>query len=172
MPDSPQTLAAEIGPLISSSRRVIWLAAAKRMQGEGESMLCWQVLNQCRRLGPVTQSTLAEVLAQHPAGICRLLDDMEQRKLVKRARDPRDRRRMTVTITARGDAYYERFLPDLVAVIERALTPLSLRERITLRNLLRKLEGVSAASAVLRPRDLPKPDRTKPERPHQARRVS
>jgi DNA-binding MarR family transcriptional regulator len=141
----PQDLAAEIGRLIAQRRRIIWLAAAKRLQEEGESMLTFQVLGQCKRNGPTTQRTLADALAQHPAGISRVIDDMEQRKLVKRARDPRDRRRVNVAITARGEAYHEQFLPYVVEVVQTAITPLSSPERRTLRDLLRKLVNASAA---------------------------
>jgi DNA-binding MarR family transcriptional regulator len=141
-------LAGEIGPLIAQSRRVIWLAAAKRLEEEGEAILVWQALNQLTRLGPSTQRTLADALAQHPAGMSRLLDDLEQRGLVTRTRDVTDRRCVTVALTARGRAHRKHLLPYVAEVVHNAIVPLSLDERRTLRDLLRKIVGPTPVLAI------------------------
>ncbi len=141
-------LASEIGPLIAQSRRMIWLAAAKRLEAEGQSMLSFQVLGQIVRSGPRTQRSLSDALAQHPAGICRLLDDMEQDGLVERARDQEDRRRVNVAITRRGRAHHAALLPSIRAVVENAIAPLSATERETLRDLLRKVVGAGTTAGA------------------------
>jgi DNA-binding MarR family transcriptional regulator len=91
------------------------------------------------REGKSTQTALAAAVAQHPAGVSRLLDDLEKQGYVLRRRDPRDRRRMYVEASARGKRRFQEGLPEIVAAVGQSLGPLDESERRLLRDLLRKV---------------------------------
>jgi DNA-binding MarR family transcriptional regulator len=52
--------------------------------------------------GPSSQRDLGARLRQDPSDVVSLLDDLQRRDLVRRERDPDDRRRHRVSITAAG----------------------------------------------------------------------
>ena len=52
--------------------------------------------------GPMGQRALAQALRTSPAKMVGLLNELEAERLIERTRDPRDRRRHIVTITAKG----------------------------------------------------------------------
>ena len=129
----------ELGLLIGRTRRIVWTHAARRLEGSGETVLAWQLLSQLVREGKSTQTALAAAVAQHPAGVSRLLDDLEKQGYVVRRRDPHDRRRMYVEASARGKRRFQEGLPEIVAAVDQAFEPLSESERRLLRDLLRKV---------------------------------
>jgi DNA-binding MarR family transcriptional regulator len=134
-----QKLFQEIGQFMPRVRRAVWAEATRRLGAVGETMLAWRVLGCVRRCGPLTQRELADAVAQHPAGVCRLLDDLERRGLVKRTRNTKDRRRMMVSLTTAGRRRWHALLPEVVQSMGHALEPLSGAEVRTLRDILRKL---------------------------------
>ena len=84
------------------------------------------------------QSAIAEALQLDRSQLVGLLDGLEDRGLVERKRDPADRRRHTVTLTAEG----ARALDGMRAIVKRVeqefLAPLSADERKTLFELTRR----------------------------------
>ena len=125
--------------LLAKTRRMVWTNATRRLDESGESMLAWQVLALLVRTGKRNQTEVSVALAQHPAGVSRLLDDLERQGYVARARDVVDRRRVCVDATARGRRRYRSILPEVLVGVERALEPLSDSERRSLRDMLRKV---------------------------------
>lgn len=138
-------LTAELGMLISKSRKMIWSTAARRLEIAGESMLTFNLLGHLVRAGATTQRELANATAQHPAGISRLLEDLETQKLVRRRRDTKDRRKVYVEASTKGRASFNAMFPRVVLAVDQALAPLSMGERRTLRSLLHKLVGETSA---------------------------
>ena len=92
----------------------------------------------------MSQLELARLTAQHPAAVCRTLEDMERRKLVRRVRDARDRRRVLVSATPHGRALFDRIHPEVILGVDEALRQLSRADRTKLRALLRKLVAAAA----------------------------
>ncbi len=142
LPDRRQVLG--LGSLIARSRRLVWAAGARRLESHGESILVWSLLNQLEKLGPLTQRELASVAGQHPAGVSRLLAQLEAEQLVRRARDQQDRRKVRVEVTEQGLSRLAKMDPELGAASRDVLSPLSAAEQATLRALLEKLLGAQA----------------------------
>lgn len=132
-------LAGELGLLLAQARRLTWYRAAQRLEKRGYSVHAWQLLNHLNRLGPSSQRELATSVAQHPAGVSRMLDELEAQKWVARRRAAADRRKLVVALTARGRAVLCDMKPEVEAGADEALSRLSLPEQETLRALLRKL---------------------------------
>jgi DNA-binding MarR family transcriptional regulator len=136
-----RSLVEELGMLIGRTRRIVWTNAARQLEASGETVLAWQLLSHLVREGKSTQTALAGAVAQHPAGVSRLLDELEKQRYVVRQRDPSDRRRMYVEASARGKRRFQEGLPEIVAAVDQALEPLRESERRLLRDLLRKVAG-------------------------------
>jgi MarR family transcriptional regulator, lower aerobic nicotinate degradation pathway regulator len=89
-----------------------------------------------------TQGEIADVLGYDRGQLVGILDDLEERGFVERRRDPNDRRRQVVTLTAAG----RRALAKMRALAEQVdndyLAPLSDEERETLHALLLRLAEV------------------------------
>jgi len=83
-----------------------------------------------------TQAALAEVLMIDPSRLVALLDSLEERELIARQRDPHDRRRHVVSITARGVAELERMRQVMKAMESEFFAALTPAEQATLHALL------------------------------------
>ena len=94
--------------------------------------------------GPASQQGLAEALSLDPSNVVGLLNELEERGLIVRRRDPADRRRHIVELSATGagelclaQARLSRVEDDLLGVLTAA-------ERATLYRLLaRAVDGVA-----------------------------
>lgn len=89
--------------------------------------------------GPVTQKALIERLDVDPSVLVALLNDLEGDDLVRRRRDPADRRRHIVEITSEGNSRLRKSDVALDTVERELFADLSERELTTLRRLLDKL---------------------------------
>ncbi|MBJ7332399.1 MAG: winged helix-turn-helix transcriptional regulator [Solirubrobacteraceae bacterium] len=99
------------------------------------------VLMLLRDHGASTQRGLSETLRLDPTNLVGVLNDLESRDMVVRQRDPEDRRRHIVDITAAGLAELEKNDCRLREVEERVLGALSVEERETLHALLARAAG-------------------------------
>lgn len=97
------------------------------------------VLSALAQTPSIDQVTLSLRLAIDRSTIADVLARLEDRQLIKRTRDKRDRRRNVLELTAAGEALYRSSLADVVAVGKRLLDPLSEREQATLLKLLTKM---------------------------------
>jgi DNA-binding MarR family transcriptional regulator len=88
--------------------------------------------------GPKPMRFLAEHLKCEPSNITGLVDRMEARGLVTRDPDPEDRRVKRITATELGRASFDAVWDGLTFAAE-PLAALSLEERKTLRDLLRRV---------------------------------
>jgi DNA-binding MarR family transcriptional regulator len=86
-----------------------------------------------------TQAAIADALGYDRSHIVRLLDELEERDLVARKRDPEDRRRHVVKMTSEG----RKALAKMRALMQRLeaefLEPLDPGERAALHALLSRL---------------------------------
>jgi DNA-binding MarR family transcriptional regulator len=97
------------------------------------------VLTALSDFGPVAQHELADRLAINRSHLVGYLDDIEQRGLVQRERDPADRRRQHVALTPRGRTQLRRLHKVARHSQAEFLQALSEPERQTLVTLLRRV---------------------------------
>lgn len=93
--------------------------------------------------GPLTLRELAAAEQVRPPTMTRLVDALEELGLVTREGDPRDKRRLRITATARGRALMARGRAKRVAALARRLSSLSPRELATLERATALLEQVT-----------------------------
>ena len=91
------------------------------------------------------QWMIAERLDYDRSQIVGLLDDLEERGLVLRKRDPADRRRHLVTLTPEGREKLKEFRALTKEVEKDFLAPLDPEERRTLHDLLLRLAAYHSA---------------------------
>ena len=97
------------------------------------------VLNVVGQRGPVSQREVCDVLGTHPSDMVDIMDVVEREGWVERRRDPADRRRYRLMLTATGRRTLARY--DAIAAKAEALVlePLTESERRRLVDLVSKV---------------------------------
>ena len=86
-----------------------------------------------------TQATIADALTLDPSRLVALLDSLEQRDLIVRQRDPQDRRRHVVSITATGRQELSRLRAMIRQLEDEFFAPLDAESRKAFHELLLRL---------------------------------
>jgi DNA-binding MarR family transcriptional regulator len=89
--------------------------------------------------GPLAQHELAARIGLNSSHLVGYVDELENRKAVRRERDPDDRRRQVVSLTPTGRRLLGRLLIPINEVQERFLADFSEQEREVLMELLVRL---------------------------------
>jgi DNA-binding MarR family transcriptional regulator len=135
--------ATELARLIGGVRRQLRGRVSRALAEVDQSFHDWQVLANVKWQGGMTQVELAEFIGAHPAGVSRLVDSLQRRGLVRRVADSDDRRCVSVHLTAKGEAWYERWHRVPMGVMHEDLSKLKAPEQAQLQRLLKKLLGPS-----------------------------
>jgi DNA-binding MarR family transcriptional regulator len=96
----------------------------------------WGVLTAIKARGPLRPSDLSRILERTPNSMSMLIDRMVKAGLVRRTRDRKDRRVVTVSFAGKGEKAVQ---PAIIAgweFIHEILSPLSYDEQRDLANLL------------------------------------
>jgi DNA-binding MarR family transcriptional regulator len=86
--------------------------------------------------GPMTQHAVGIALSLDPSNVVGLLNELEERGLITRRRDPADRRRHIVELSAAGSGEVALTYDQLGAVEDDLFKALTASERATLHDLL------------------------------------
>ena len=97
--------------------------------------------------GPMTQHALGSVLSLDPSNVVGLLNELEERGLITRRRDPADRRRHIVALSPAGEGELAASRDVFCGIEDELLKGLTAEERVTLYDLLvRAVGGVMPGS--------------------------
>jgi MarR family transcriptional regulator, lower aerobic nicotinate degradation pathway regulator len=137
--DPPQRVRAMPSWLVGQVGQRAQALVAEALAGEGMRRQHFTVLTSLSEQGEASQAALGRRLWIDPSDLHAIAAELEHRGLIARARDPEDRRRNVVTITAAGRAALKR-LDALIDEAQRELlSPLTARERRELLALLERL---------------------------------
>lgn len=130
-------------------RRAMLARVGPVLEHEGHPLVHWQLVSAIAYDGLHSQAALATRVGIDPAGTSRALDELDDLGLVKRQRDPVDRRRVTLNLTAKGVRWYERVRPRVMGAIAPLFEPLKREEAVQLEALLSRLATHSSASGSI-----------------------
>src|SRR6202045_5176831 len=105
--------------------------------------------------GPTSQQACADSLSLDPSNVVGLLNELEERQLITRRRDPADRRRHIVELSPQGESELCDAYEGLRQIDDDLLSALSVKERAALYDLL-----VRAVGANTPPCDIPEESAT------------
>lgn len=97
------------------------------------------VLEALYHLGPMTAGEVSQKILKSGSNLTTVIDNLERDGLVRRERDPGDRRVIHVHLTEAGSSKIEQVLPRHVAALVEEFSVLSASEQQTLGELCRKL---------------------------------
>ena len=100
----------------------------------------WGLLTAIKSRGPLRPSDLADLLDRTPNSMSMLIDRMVKAGLVRRTRDRKDRRVVTVSMTEKGKTVIEPAIPAGWEFIHEVLSTLSDDEQRDLADTLEKVK--------------------------------
>ena len=142
-----ETLPFEIG----ETAHVLRKAFDRLAVGLGVTRAQWKVLFRLTRNPGLRQVELAEMLELEPITLCRIVDRLEEARLVERVRDPDDRRAWRLHVTAEAQPLVEKLQGVGAQLIEHAFAGIDPKDiEITRRVLAQAREQAGRATAMSR----------------------
>src|SRR5436305_1304266 len=138
-PRLPQELLANTAFLLARLGYSFKARAVEEVEEAGFSLYDYSVLTLLSEEAPETQGTIADALRVDRSQLVGVLDGLEERGLVERQRDPNDRRRHLVSLTAEGRKQLGLLRTIVERVRDELLGPLDAKQRATLHELLVEL---------------------------------
>jgi MarR family transcriptional regulator, lower aerobic nicotinate degradation pathway regulator len=138
-PRLPEELLAKSGFLMVRLGTEFKSRAVGALTEAGFSQYHYSVLALLHEQDRETQAEIAETLDLDPSQLVGVLDALEQRELIARQRDPRDRRRHLVSLTAEGQRQLRRLRTAIDRLEDQLFAPLDPADRATLHAMLLRL---------------------------------
>ena len=138
-------------------RTVVWMTrtvhrqydveAQKILDKENISISHWYYLRVLAERGELNQLELGRRVGIASTTAVPALDSMESRGLLKRTRDPEDRRKYYVGLTNEGRRLVEKLMPEIIEMITTSLEGISRDELRAFWSVLHKMESKLALMA-------------------------
>ena len=132
-------LVASSGFLLARLGLAFKAKALERIEQEGFDAHHYSLLAILAEGARETQATIADALSLDPSRLVALLDSQERRGLIVRQRDPHDRRRHMVSITASGKRELGRLREMVKRLEDEFFAPLDSESRKAFHELLVRL---------------------------------
>lgn len=144
----PEPLASAIGFLLSWNGRRTAFEFTKTLRPLGLRPPHFGVMTLIDADPGATQQELVTMSLIDPSSMVAVIDELEELGLAERRKYPADRRKHAIYLSAAGKRTLGRAREAARATADELLSPLSERERETLRKLLRKLAGLEAPVGI------------------------
>ncbi|AEF38763.1 MarR family winged helix-turn-helix transcriptional regulator [Hoyosella subflava] len=132
--------------LIACLHRVVRENVERPLTDAGFSLRTHWILS-CLSHQPLSQQQVCNALAIDRSDMVRIVDELEQRGLLTRARDKKDRRKHTLTLTESGQAAYEQSGAIVESAIDSVFRALTKKEKQTFHRLALKVLAPEDASS-------------------------
>ena len=138
----PPEFRGHLGFLLNKAQRAL-VDDIDAVIDEGLAARHFAIVSILHRRSGLRQTDIAGVVGIDRTTTMKIIDELEQRGMVKRSPHAEDRRANALELTARGRAWRERTLPRLAEREALFLAPLSEGERTLLQELLLRLVTAS-----------------------------
>ena len=138
-PAPPQELLDNTAVLLARVGTAIKSQALDDFEQAGSSMYHYSVLALLAEGDCSAQATIAQLLGLDSSQLVGVLDSLEEQGLVERRRDPKDRRRHGVSLTADGKRQLVKLRGIATRLEESVLEPLDANARKSLRESLEQI---------------------------------
>ncbi|HEY4412470.1 MAG TPA: MarR family transcriptional regulator [Gaiellaceae bacterium] len=132
----PAELVASPGFLLARLGLSLKAQTMEEFERSGFSGYHYSILALLDEAPRTTQAAIAQALQFDPSQLVSLLDGLEERGMIERRRDPNDRRRQMVSLTAAGKRQLAAFRKMVRRIEDEFLGPLDEDERAVLHELL------------------------------------
>ena len=142
-----ETLPFEIGETAHALRKAFDRLAV----GLGVTRAQWKVLFKLTRKPGLRQVELADMLDIEPITLCRIVDRLEEARLVERTRDPADRRAWRLHVTVEAQPLIEKLRAIGAELVDCAFADIDSADIETTRRVLERVrDNVGGAPAISR----------------------
>jgi DNA-binding MarR family transcriptional regulator len=132
-------VAFAIGPLIGRVRTLLLSSLDGELQPFGMTGMQFATLKNLADGGAQTSADLCRLMHYDAGSMTRLLDRLEEKKLIRRERSENDRRVVSLRLTHAGKTVLPRLRDSATRVVQRMLTGFSAPEANNLRSLLDRM---------------------------------
>src|SRR4051812_9957632 len=147
----PEELLASTGFLLKKLGWAMKERGHRALEPTGANPQHYAVLSVLAQGACTSQATIADSLGWDRSQLVGLLDELEERGYVVRKRDPEDRRRHLVSLTAEGEQALAGLRTTFKEVEREFLAPLDQDEQRTLHELLRRLASAHCPGCSANP---------------------